>query len=243
MKKIKNKLCIILIDTQLPENLGATSRAILNFGFDELRVVNPNFSLNHEKILPLSAGANLVVKKIKKYDSLESSISDLNYVLGCTARKRSINKICLGLNDSAKKIKKKLKLNNKIGIIFGPENSGLTNEHISLVDEILMIETNPNFSSLNLSHAVMIVCYEFSKIFKNISIEKKIKGNELLKKKELISFFDKLEILLEKSGFIKTQERRLIIISKIRNIFNRLCLTKSELNTLLGIISSLTRRK
>lgn len=244
MKK-KNKIHIILVNTQLPENLGATSRAMLNFGFEELRVVTPCFSLEHEKILPLSAGSELVIKRIKKFENFESSITDLNYVLACTARKRSSNKISFGIEESTIEVKKMLETNNKIGVVFGPESSGLTNEHLSLVDAILKIETNPKFSSLNLSHAVMIVCYEFSKLFKKSNLKKSEKQNQgvLVRKEELVSFFFKLEKLLEKNGFIKTKERKLTIISKIRNIFNRLSLTKNELNTLLGIVSSLTRKK
>ena len=243
MNKLANKLSIILINTQLPENLGSTARAMLNFKFHDLRVVNPKFSLKNEKIIPVSAGADSLVEKIKRYNSFEDSIKDLNYIIGCTVRKRSSNKICLNIEEIKEEINQKVVSGNKVGIVFGPENSGLTNEHLALVDVVLSINTNPSFSSLNLSHAVMIICYELSIKTQGGNEKNFLNLKKLAKKKELISFFLRLEILLKESGFIKTQERRLTIISKIRNIFSRLSLTSNELNTLVGIISSLSRKK
>ena len=154
---------IILVNTQLPENLGATARSMLNFEIDELRVVNPKFSLDHEKIIPVSAGAEKVINKSRCFENIESAIDDINFLIACTARKRSSNKKCLNLNNSVKELNIKIKEGNSVGIIFGPENAGLTNKDLSVADRIMLIETNPFFSSLNLSHAVLIVCYELFK--------------------------------------------------------------------------------
>ena len=91
---LKSSLEIILINTQLPENLGATARGMLNFNIENLRLVGPNFAMNNEKILPLSAGADHVINKIKVYENFEKSIKDLDYIIATTNRERTLKKKC-----------------------------------------------------------------------------------------------------------------------------------------------------
>ena len=148
---------IVLVNTQIPENLGATARAMLNFNLKNLRVVSPFFELSNEKIIPLSAGAGSVIKNIKKFVVFEDSVKDLNILIATTNRLRSVKKKEITFEKLNKII---LNSNNKVGIIFGPEKSGLENEHLSICDYYLKINSNPKFSSLNLSHAVSIVAYE-----------------------------------------------------------------------------------
>ena len=148
---------IVLVNTQIPENLGATARAMLNFNLKNLRVVSPFFQLSNEKIIPLSAGADSVIKNIKKFEVFEDSVKDLNILIAITNRLRSVKKKQINFQKLNKII---FNSTNKVGIIFGPEKSGLENEHLSICDYSLKINSNPKFSSLNLSHAVSIVAYE-----------------------------------------------------------------------------------
>ncbi len=89
---LNNSLEIILVNTQLPENLGATARGMLNFYLENLRLIKPNFHMKNEKILPLSAGADHVIKKVKVYENFETSISDLDYIIATTNRDRTLKK-------------------------------------------------------------------------------------------------------------------------------------------------------
>ena len=146
---------IVLVNTQLPENLGATARCMLNFNFERLRLINPKFSLDNEKIIPVCAGADKVVKKIKVFEKFSDSIKDFNYVIATSNRVRSQKKNEI----SFKKLKEIISKNYKVAIVFGPEKSGLDNEDLSLCDYTIKINSNQKFSSLNLSHAVAIVCY------------------------------------------------------------------------------------
>ena len=146
---------IILVNTQLPENLGATARCMLNFNFERLRLINPKFSLDNEKIIPVCAGADKVIKKIKVFEKFSDSIKDFNYVIATSNRVRSQKKNEI----SFKKLKEIISKNYKVAIVFGPEKSGLDNEDLSLCDYTIKINSNQKFSSLNLSHAVAIVCY------------------------------------------------------------------------------------
>ena len=111
-----------------------------------------------------------------------------------------------------------------------------------MVDGLVNINANNDFSSINLSHSVILFCYEW---FKNFEIKKSIlkKNNKLIaQKQEFLVFINQLETKLEKKGFFKTSERENIIKNKIRNIFNRNNLTKNEVDMLLGIINSLERK-
>ena len=113
---------IVLVNTQIPENLGATARAMLNFNLKNLRVVSPFFELSNEKIIPLSAGADSVIKNIKKFTVFEDSVKDLNILIATTNRLRSLKKKQITFEKLNKII---LNSKNKVGIIFGPEKSGL----------------------------------------------------------------------------------------------------------------------
>ena len=133
---------IILVNTQLPENLGSVARGMLNFNFKKLRVVNPKFSMKNEKIIPVSAGADNVIKQSKIFNSFEDAIKDFNFVIGTTNRIRAIKKKRISLEGIVKLISNQT---NFVALVFGPEKSGLDNEHISLCDYVFKIETNPKF--------------------------------------------------------------------------------------------------
>ena len=214
---------------------------MLNFNFKKVRLVSPKFSLDHEKIEPLAAGAVKVIENSKLFKTLEDAIKDLNFIFAFSARKRTIKKKTLNISSLIKEMEI-LDQKNKIGIVFGPENSGLNNQHLSLVDRLVYINANDKFSSLNLSHSVILFCYEWSKNFENKKSILKKSNNLLAQKKEFLVFINQLETKLEKKGFFKTLERKDIIKNKIRNIFNRNNLTKNEVDMLLGIINSLDRK-
>ncbi len=230
---------IILVQTQIPENLGSVARAMLNFKLEKLRIVSPLFELDNEKILPLSAGADKVINDIKKFESFEESIKDFNVLVAVTNRIRAIKKPQIDFDGLHKLISD---INNKVGLIFGPEKSGLDNNHISMSDFVLKINTNTNFSSLNLSHAVLIVSYEIMKrSYRKIKLEDFSDKEPQATKDELLNFYKILEKDLEETNFFLVKEREKIIRQKIRNIFNKLDLTSNDVATLLGIIKSLRK--
>lgn len=230
---------IILVETQIPENLGASARAMLNFNLKKLRVVSPSFDLSNEKILPLSAGANNVIKNIKEFNTFEESVKDFNILIATTNRSRSIKKNKINFDELNRLIKIK---SNKVGIVFGPEKSGLNNDHLSICDYVLKIDSNPKFPSLNLSHAVSLISYEIMKGNKD-EIAKNCLENGAIPapKKDLINFFKVLEAQLEKTDFFSVKERKKIITQKIRNIFNKINLTSQDLATLIGVMKSLKK--
>lgn len=234
---------IILVNTQLAENFGAVARSMKNFNFCDLKLVLPKFNLKSEKITPLAAGADNIINNVEVFNSLEEAVSDFNYLIAFTARNRTFNKKFLSINDGLKEIKKKFDNKNKVAVIFGPENSGLSNSDLTLVDRLIKFNSNSKFSSINLSHSVILFCYEWNKFINHKHNHRKMKQTILANKKELLNFYHRLEMLLSKSGFIKTEQRKKTITNKLRNIFNRMDLTKNELDALMGIMNSLYRSR
>ena len=223
---------IVLVNTQLPENLGATARCMLNFRFEKLRVINPKFSLDNEKIIPVCAGADKVIKKVKVFENFSDSIKDFNYVIGASNRVRSQKKSEINF----KKIKEIILKNYKVAIVFVPEKSGLDNEDLSLCDYTIRISSNQNFSSLNLSHAVAVVCYNLFILLSNKeNLHKKKLIENIAKKNELFSFYKILEKSLDRSNFFNVKERKKITFQKIKNIFCKYKLSSEEVRTLISI--------
>ncbi|MES2214619.1 MAG: RNA methyltransferase [Pseudomonadota bacterium] len=227
-------IAIILVSPQMGENIGAAARAMKNFGLDDLRIVNPRDGWPNPKADANAVGAIDIIHNAKLYDSLDDAIESLEYVYATTAQMRSMNKDYT----LSKNLRENLQANKKIGIMFGRESSGLQNQEIALANEILTIDTDPNFSSLNIAHAVAIVSYE---LFQATPREDLSNAQELATKGELQHLFDHLFGELEGAKFFKIPEKRQLMKQNIINIFSRIeNLSHSEAQTLRGIITSLS---
>ena len=148
----KNNISFILNKPQLSENIGACARAMKNFNFKQLVLINPKPIFPNDKILATSVGAKDVIKQSKNYDNLEDAISKIDIVIATSARFRNKNVKHINLD-----YLKKINFKKNIGFLFGSEASGLSNDEISYANYTLQIPTNPNFKSLNLSHSLIII--------------------------------------------------------------------------------------
>ena len=168
-----NRVGFVLIKPQLPENIGFCARALKNFGFKKLDLVDPKEKWPNRKAIATSVGANNILKKTKIYFDIKSAINSYDIVYASSARKRDINKKHLSFKQFIESIKKNK--NKKIGIIFGPEASGLSNEDITHSNYIFKIPVSKNFESINLSHSLILVCFELFKILKPNYLKKQKK--------------------------------------------------------------------
>ena len=226
----------ILVRPQIGENIGSVARAIKNFNIKHLRIVNPRCHWPNHKALATSVGAKDILKSTKVYDSIEKSIGDLDIIFASTSRIRRINKKIISILDLKNKVKKK----RKIGILFGPESSGLSNDEISYADYLVKIPTNKNFSSLNLSHSAIIFCFEIFQYFSNKkAIYKSGYRSLVANKSEVNKFLGFIVSRLDKKGFLQPDHKRKSMIRNISNIFHRISLSEQEIRILLGIFSTL----
>jgi len=226
----------ILSRPQLGENIGSAARALKNFNIPNLRLVNPKCSWPNQKALATSVGAKDILKSAKIYTSMEKAIGNLDLVFATTSRIRRVNKKVISIMDFTKKIKN----NHKIGIIFGPEASGLTNDEINYADYLVTIPTNKNFSSLNLSHSLILFCFQ---IFQHFSKKKftflSTYKSSIATKSEVNKFLNFIIKGLDKKGFLQPEHKRQSMIRNINNIFHRLNLSEQEIRILLGIFTTL----
>ena len=156
-----SNISFILHKPQLSENIGACARAIKNFNFKKLIIVNPKPLFPNDKILATALGAKEIIKNAKVCNKLENAVKRVDLVIATTSRFRNKNIKHIKLNDL-----KKIDFSKKIAFLFGSEASGLSNNEISYAKYTLQIPTNPNFKSLNLSHSLIIVCFELFKALK-----------------------------------------------------------------------------
>ena len=231
-----NKIHFILIRPQIGENIGSVARAIKNFNITKLRIVNPRCVWPNDRALATSVGAKDILHKVKIYNSIEKSIADLDLVFASTSRIRKINKKIIPILN----LNKKLNSNKKIGILFGPEASGLSNDELNCADYLVKIPTNDKFSSLNLSHSAIIFSFQVFQHFtkKNFNYNSSYKSS-LASKSEVNKFLDFIVRGLDKKGFLQPNDKRKSMIRNISNIFHRLNLSEQEIRILLGIFSTM----
>ncbi len=238
---MKNKFGIILIKPQLGENIGACARSMKNFGLANLKIVSPKFSFPNHKTKVTSVGAFDIINKTKVYSNIEDALKTFDTVISFSARKRDINKKHLTISDFSK-ILKKIKY-KKVGLMFGPESSGLSNKDLSYSNYILQIPTSKNFKSLNLSHSVTIICYEIFKIHNAKLLNKFGKKLEIAKKSKISTLINHLLNLLETKQFFIPKEKKHSMLMNINNLIYRLEPNDKELRILASIFSSLNKKK
>ncbi|MDD3738538.1 MAG: tRNA/rRNA methyltransferase [Lentimicrobiaceae bacterium] len=162
----------ILVKPAIPENIGASARAIKTMGFDDLRIVDSEKHLD-PKTKILAHGSTDIVDNIKHFNSLEEAISDIDFIIAATARKRTRLTDYHTIEDTVEIVEKKRKSIKSVGIVFGSEESGLSNADIQLCDMLSTISLKKPYPSLNLSQAVMIYAYAFSKFIDKKSPKQK----------------------------------------------------------------------
>ncbi|MEG9861260.1 MAG: RNA methyltransferase [Parvularculales bacterium] len=235
---------IILTRPQLGENIGTAARAMLNFGLEELRLVNPREGWHKDKAYQAASGAGSVIDNAQVFASLEEAVADLQFVLAATARRRDMAKPVFTPEESVRRLRSETTHGMQCGVVFGPERTGLTNDEVVCADGIMRVPVNPSFSSLNLAQSVVLVAYEWRKAYDSTIPAIWVIPPETrpANRDELIGFYIHLESALDEAGFLRPPEKRPSMVRNIRNFFQRGRPTEQEIRTLRGIISALTHQ-
>ena len=236
---MKNKFGFVLVKPQLGENIGACARSMKNFGFSKLHIVNPKINFPNHKTKATSVGAYDVINKAKVFNTVEQAIKPFNLVISLSARQRDINKKNISIQEFRKIINKK---NLNLGLMFGPEASGLSNKDLSYSNYIFQIPTSSNFKSLNLSHSLTIICYEIFKELSKKKIKKKSLDLKISSKSKISSLVNHLKNLLERKNFFVPEEKKHSMLLNINNLIYRLEPNDKELRILASIISTLSKK-
>ena len=235
---------LILVEPQLPDNIGAAARAMLNFGLDRLRLVNPRPEWPNDRARAVSAGADRVLAEAPVYRALAESVADLKIVYATSARPRDLVKMVMTPEHAAREIRAHTAAGTACGILFGPERTGLVNDDVALADAVISVPLNPDFSSLNLAQAVLLIAYEW---FKSADATPGLvfRHGEYppADKLHLQSFLDRLEMELAACGFLRTEHMRAAMVRNIHAMFGRMQLTDQEIRTLHGILTELVTKR
>ena len=235
----KNNISFVLYKPQLSENIGACARAIKNFNFNKLLLIDPKTIFPNDKILATSVGAKDIINKSKVFNNIEKALDDIEIVIATSARFRNKNIKHINLGDL-----KKFDYTKKIGFLFGSEASGLSNNEISYANYTLQIPTNPKFKSLNLSHSLIIIAQVVSSIIrmktKPFQKSKKVKSAS---KKEIQSMINLCINNLENINFFKPKEKKPIMLQNLRNIFYKMELSDKETRILSSVFASLGKKR
>ena len=236
---------VVLVEPQMGENIGAAARAMANFGLTDLRLVRPRDGWPNMQAVRSASGADRVIEGVRLYPTVEEAIADCTFVLATTARAHGQMKPVISAEEAARHMQPRIAARETVGLLFGPERTGLDGRTVGLADFIVTLPVNPAFSSLNLAQAVLIMGYEWFKL---------VSGGELpfdtqkksgaAPKQQVLAFFEGLERELERVEFFRPPEKRATMAVNLRNIFSRLQMTTQDVQTLHGVIMAIaTGRK
>ncbi len=222
----------------MSENIGACARAIKNFNFNKLLIINPKPVFPNDKIIATSVGAKDIITNTKVYDNLEKSLNKIDILIATSARFRNKNIKHISLKDLHK-----IDFSKRIGFLFGPEASGLSNNEVSYADYTLQIPSNKSFRSLNLSHSLIIIAQLVSSVISlkkpNFNKSKKIKKATKKEIKNMLNFCIKN---LEGRNFFKNTEKKPIMLENLRSIFYKMELSEKETRILSSVFAGLVKK-
>ena len=221
----------VLVGTGSPGNLGSAARAMWTMGFDELVLVHPRANPQAKEAASLAVEACFVLEKAKIYKTLEEALVDSHWVIGTTRRKRRYEKEFVSARQFAE-WSQTLPGKERVSILFGTEDSGLSNREISLCKKLVVIPANPKFASLNLAQAVQIVAYELFQT-KKCAQEIPVK-NPPATTAEVHGMYEHLQQTLQEIGFLN-QARPDHAMEILKTALGRAHLTKQETQLVRGV--------
>ena len=230
-----NKPVIILVRPQLGQNIGKAARAMLNFGLSEMRLVAPRDGWPNPDAGPSASGADIVLEQAQVFDSVQDAIANCSTVFASTVRRRDLIMPVVTPEQMANDI---VASASKTAILFGPERSGLETEDVALSNSIVTVPINPEFGSLNLAQAVILLAYEWSKRSALASPTTK-EVEEPAPQGEVEGMIAQLEEELEAKGYFHPPSRSQATKNTIRTIFMKTGWSSREVKAIRGIIRAL----
>lgn len=240
-----NKPVIVLVRPQLGENIGKAARAMLNFGLTEMRLVAPRDGWPNPSAGPAASGADIVLEQAKVYETTAEAVADCAHVHATTVRKRGVTKPVIGADEAGRLVHTQA---GRHAILFGPERSGLETEDVALARNILTIPINPEFGSLNLAQAVVLVSYEWARLGRELvgagealvqpTLEDILPPAPQDQLEGLVEHFEKL---LEPLGYFFPETRAEANRRTLRGVLTKPGWNHLEVRTLRGVLSTLER--
>jgi tRNA/rRNA methyltransferase len=236
---------VILVRPQLVENIGMAARAMANCTLTEMRLVAPRDpwpldEVHRRRMEAASSGAGDILDRAQVFATLPEAIADLNHVYATTARSHDMVSHILTAKAAAPDMIARANEGQKIGVLFGPERTGLENSDIVLANAKVTVPLNPAFSSLNLAQAVLVIGYEYYQALDATPPEQLHVGNSRpATRDEYLNFYRRLETELDAAGFFVADDMRPTMTRSLQNMLQRAEMTEQEIRTWHGVLSAL----
>lgn len=236
---------VILVRPQLGENIGAAARAMMNCGLTDMRLVAPRDGWPNPAALPMAAGGASIIEAATVHATIAEAAHDLTFLAALSARRRDMP---VRTDDPRGVTADLLRHGGKAGLMFGPEASGLDNEDVVRADCLVTAELNPDYPSLNLAQAVMLMAWEWRSA---ASAQGQYRGSgpaheaadDMATVLERDRFHERLEAELDSGGFFISPEMAPAVKRNLRALFGRARPTSQEISTLHGVIQALTKTR
>ena len=229
MARLDN-ISVLLVETQSSANIGSVARAMKNMGLRQLTLVDCQTDLTQEAY-QLACGANDVLDNCRRSDSLREALNGFSLSVGTSSRRVDWIPTAYKPKELAEQLAE-LSEKQKIALVFGPERTGLTNEHLQHCQWLVTIPSNPEFESMNLAQAVAIVSYEIFQRLVNVSLGRAM---EMARLDQVEGFFEHLQDCLAEIGFLNEQNPSKIMLT-LRQILGRASLEERDVSILRGIL-------
>jgi len=227
----------VLVRPQLGENIGKAARAMLNFGLTDMRLVAPRDGWPNPAAGPAASGADIVLAKAEVFETVADALADCAHVYATTVRKRGLVKPVVTPEEAAREIHAE---QGRTAILFGPERSGLETDDVAIARKILTVPINPDFGSLNLAQAVILVAYEWSKHVA-LASPPQVDLDPPADQQDLDGLIDHLDSMLEPAGYFFPPDRVPATKRTLRSVLTKPGWNANEIRTLRGVLSTLER--
>ena len=227
----------ILVRPQMGENIGAAARAMLNFGLDRMRIVDPRDGWPNPKAAAMASGAGRVLDAAVLFADVPGSVADCDYVFATTARGRELVKPVMTPERAMEHARALCADGKRVGILFGAERNGLENDEIIPANAIVTVPVNPDFPSLNLGQCVLLMGYEWRRQAGGDVAERlEMAGGDMANREEVARLADHFEDRLGDAGFFYPPAKAPHMKGNLRNTWARLGLTRAEVQTFHGML-------
>lgn len=238
-----DKPVVVLVRPQLGENVGTVARAMLNFGLTELRLVAPQFGWPNAKAVNACSGAFAPLNGVRLFDSTKDAVADLNAVFATTARGRGLAKPVLTARGAASEMRTRAAEGRRVGLLFGPERTGLETDELLLAEALVTVPLDPGFTSLNLAQAVLLLGYEWRMAADRTPDRRMPHDGRPANQAELDGLVGHLVTELDRADFFKAEDRRVSLSKMLRATFARAGLLEPEIHLLRGVVKALANSR
>ena len=232
----------VLVRPQMGENIGASARAMWNFGLEQMRVVAPRDGWPSARAVAMASGAGRLLDAAQHFDGVSEAVGDTSFVFATTARGRGLTKPILAPEEAMRQAAEKIAQGQKVAVLFGPERAGLENEDIAGANALISVPVNPDFPSLNLAQCVLLMAYEWRRAQGQVELARmelaKTQWAEAIEVEKLAQHYEER---LEDAGFFFPEAKAPGMKVNLRNMWSRFSLTRADVQMLHGVLRQLVR--